>query len=103
MWAHCACSTDSLTWDDVCQLWDNGVYNAKEVKIIATLYFDGAELSAVLDVIENVENESQTLEAMNTDTRNVSWDSDIQPAATNIDIGIARAKADQTGNRRMLL
>jgi hypothetical protein len=84
MWAHCVCPTDSLTWDDVCQLWDDGVYNAEEVKIIAPLYFDGAELSAVLDVIEIVENESQTLETMNTDP----WDYDIQPAAMNIDIGI---------------
>jgi hypothetical protein len=67
MGVHCAYPAESLTWDDVCQLWDNGVYTAEEVKSIATLYFEGAELTAVIEVIENVENESQTLEAMNTD------------------------------------
>jgi hypothetical protein len=86
MWAHCVCPTDSLTWDDVCQLWDNGVYTAEDVKIIATLYFEGAELSAVQDVIEKVENESQTLEALSPDP----WDYDIQPAPLNIDIGTFR-------------
>jgi hypothetical protein len=45
------------------------------------LYFDGAELSAVVEVIENVENESQTLEAMDPG----GWD--MQPAAMNIYIG----------------
>jgi hypothetical protein len=84
MCVHCVYPAESLTWDEVCELWDNGVYNAKDVKIIASLYFDGAELSAVLDVIESVENESQTLEAMNTDP----WDYDLQLAAMNIDIGI---------------
>jgi hypothetical protein len=103
MWAHRVCSADSLTWDDVCQLWDNGVYNATEVKIIAPLFFDGAELSAVLDVIEAVEKESQILEAMNGDSWSDSWgdswgdsrvdswdnfwDYDLQPAAMDIDIG----------------
>jgi hypothetical protein len=83
MCVHCVYPAESLTWDDVCQLWDNGVYTAEEVKSIAALYFDGAELSAVLEVIENVENESQALEAMNTDT----GDWDMQPAAMNIYIG----------------
>ena len=63
MCVHRAYPGESLTWDDVCQLWDNGVYTAEEVKSIAVLYFDGAELSAVIEVIGNVENESQ--EAMN--------------------------------------
>ena len=86
MCVHCVHPAESLTWDEVCELWDNGVYNAKDVKLIASLYFDGAELSAVLDVIENVEveNESQALEAMNAD----SWGYDVQPAAMNIDIGM---------------
>ena len=66
MCVHRAYPGESLTWDDVCQLWDNGVYTAEEVKSIAVLYFDGAELSAVVEVIENVDNESQTLEAMST-------------------------------------
>jgi hypothetical protein len=60
---------ESLTWDDVCQLWDNGVYTANDIKNIATLYFEGAELSAVLEVIQKVENESHTPEAMNPDPR----------------------------------
>jgi hypothetical protein len=84
MCVHCVYPAESLTWDDVCELWDNGVYNATDVKLIASLYFDGAELSAVVDVIEDVENESQTLEAMNT----APWGYDMQPAAMNIDIGI---------------
>jgi len=63
-------------------LWDNGVYTAEDVKIIAPLYFEGAELSAVLDVIEKVETESQTLETMNPDP----W----EPAAMNIDMGTFR-------------
>jgi hypothetical protein len=83
MCARRAYPAESLTWDDVCQLWDNGVYSAEEVKSIAVLYFDGAELSAVIEVIENVENESQMLEAMNMDPG--GWD--MQPAAMNIYIG----------------
>jgi len=83
MCVHWVYPAESLTWDDVCQLWDNGVYTAEEVKRIATLYFDGAELSAVVEVIENVDNASQTLEAMNTDSG--EWD--MQPAAMNIYIG----------------
>jgi hypothetical protein len=85
MRAHCVYPTDSLTWDDVCQSWDNGVYTAEDVKRIAPLFFDGPELSAVLEVIENVENESQALEAMNTDF----GDRDMQPATINIHIGIS--------------
>jgi hypothetical protein len=84
MCIHCVYPAESLTWDEVCELWDNGVYNAKDVALIASLYFDGAELSAVLDVIENVENESKALEAMNTDP----WGYDTQHAAMNIDMGM---------------
>jgi hypothetical protein len=85
MCAHRVYPTDSLTWDDVCQLWDDGVYTARDVESIAPLYFDGAELSAVLDVIENVENESQTPGATNT----APGDYDIQPAAITISLGIS--------------
>jgi len=60
---------ESLTWDDVCQLWDNGVYTANDIKNIATLYFEGAELSAVLEVIEKVENDSHPQGTMNPDPR----------------------------------
>jgi hypothetical protein len=67
MLTHCTCPTESLTWDDVCQLWDNGVFTAEDVKNIASLYFEGAELSAVLEVVEKVENDSHVLEIMNTD------------------------------------
>ena len=83
MCVHCVYPAESLTWDDVCELWDNGVYNANDVKVIAPLYFDGAELSAVLEVIEDVDIESQTLEAMNT----APWGYDVQPAAIDIDVG----------------
>ena len=79
MYAHFVWPADSLTWDDVCQLWDNGVYTAEDVKSIAPLFFDNAELSAVLDVIESVENESQAPEAMNTDP----WSYEKEPPATN--------------------
>jgi hypothetical protein len=65
MRTHCVYPTDSLTWDDVCQLWDSGFYTAEDVKSIATLYFDSAELSAVLEVIENVDNDSQVLVTIN--------------------------------------
>ena len=83
MRADCVYPTDSLTWDDVCQLWDNGFYTTEDVKSIATLYFDSAELPVVLGVIEDVENESQTLAAMSKDPE----DRDVQPAAANIYIG----------------
>jgi hypothetical protein len=59
------CPTESLTWDDVCQLWDSDVITAEDIKNIAPLYFDKAELSAVLEVIEKVENDSCTPEIMN--------------------------------------
>src|SRR5262245_33973200 len=84
MRAYSVYPTDSLTWDDVCQLWDNGFYTTEDVKSIATLYFDSTELPVVLGVIEDVENESQTLDAMSTDPE----DRDMQPAAMNIYIGI---------------
>src|SRR5262249_15386009 len=77
---------ESLTWDDVCQLWDNGVYNAEDVKNIASLYFEGAELSAVLEVIEKVEDDSQTPEAMNPDPGIHLG----HPPAMNICIGVSR-------------
>jgi hypothetical protein len=67
MYTYCLRPTESLIWDDVCQLWDNGVYTAEDIKNIAPLYFDEAELSAVLEVVENVENDSHKLETMNTD------------------------------------
>ena len=67
MRTHCLRPTESLTWDDVCELWDGGVYSAKEMEMIATQYFDGAELLAVLKVIEKVENDSHSMEAMKTD------------------------------------
>ena len=52
------CRTESLTWDDVCQLWDSDVITAEDVRNIAPLYFEKAELTAVLEVIEKVENDS---------------------------------------------
>jgi hypothetical protein len=67
MYTYCLRPTESLTWDDVCQLWDNGVYTAEDIRNIAPLYFDEAELSAVLEVVGNVENDSHKLETMNTD------------------------------------
>jgi hypothetical protein len=41
-------------------LWDNGVYDFEEIKSIASLFFDGANLRAVLKVIEIVENGSHS-------------------------------------------
>jgi len=63
MCVHCVLPTEGLTWDDLCELWDLGAYTGDEVKKIATLYYEGAELSAVLEVIEKVENDSPTSEA----------------------------------------
>ena len=68
--AHCIRPTERLTWDDVCELWDDGVFTAEEIGKIAILFFDGAELRAVLKVIDKVENNSRSLEAMNTDAGN---------------------------------
>jgi hypothetical protein len=68
--AYRVCPTESLTWDDVCQLWDDGVFTAESVKNIAPLYFEKAELKAVLEVIEKVENDSYTPETMNTNRGN---------------------------------
>ena len=65
--AHCIRPTERLTWDDVCELWDDGVFTAEEIGKIAILFFDGAELRAVLKVIDNVENDSRSLDAMSTD------------------------------------
>ena len=67
MYTHCIRPTGRLSWDDVCELWDDGVLTAEEMEKIATLYFGGAELRAVLKVIEKVENDSRSLEAMNMD------------------------------------
>ena len=72
------CPREGLTWDDVCELWDNGVYTAEEIKSIAPLYFEGAELSAVLEVVEKVENDSHKLKTMSTDS------------AMRIDIGASK-------------
>jgi hypothetical protein len=68
MYAHCERPIERLGWDDVCELWDDGVLTAEEVQRIATLFFDGAELRAVLKVIESVEDDSRSLVAVNTDT-----------------------------------
>jgi hypothetical protein len=35
------------------------VYTAQDIKNIAPLYFEGPELSAVLEVVEKVENDSR--------------------------------------------
>jgi Asp-tRNA(Asn)/Glu-tRNA(Gln) amidotransferase C subunit len=43
------------------------VYTAEEIEKIASLYFEGAELSAVREVIEKVESGSHTLETIDTD------------------------------------
>jgi hypothetical protein len=67
MYTHCLRPTESLTWDDVCGLWDNGVYAAEEIEKIASPYFEAAELSDVREVIEKVESDSHTLETVNTD------------------------------------
>ena len=83
MYTLCLCPTEGLTWDDVCQLWDSGVYTAEDIKIIASLYFEGSELSAVLEVVEKVENDSPMLETMNTDSE------DCDPAAMK-DTGVSK-------------
>jgi len=82
-YTRCTSPTEGLTWDDVCELWDDGVYTADEVKTIALLYFEGAELSAVLEVVEKVEDESHTLETMNTDS------GAYHPAAMKICTGVS--------------
>jgi hypothetical protein len=78
------CPTEGLTWDDVCALWDNGVYSAEDIKNIAPLYFEGAELSAVLEVIEKVENDTHTLKTMSTDPGN------YHTPTIGIDIGASK-------------
>ena len=67
MYAHCIRPTERLTWDDVCELWDAGVFSADQMEKIATLFFGGAELRAVLKVIEKVENDTRSLEPISTD------------------------------------
>lgn len=78
------CPTEGLTWDDVCELWDNGVYTAEDIKSIAPLYFEGAELSAVLEVVEKVENDSHAPKTMSTDPE------DDRPTAMKVDIGASK-------------
>src|SRR5215510_1797342 len=78
------CPTEGLTWDDVCEMWDNGVYSAEDIKSIAPLYFEGAELSAVLEVVEKVENDSLTRKTMSTDPGS------YHTAAMRIDIGASK-------------
>jgi len=60
------------------------VFTAKDVKKIAPLYFEKAELTAVLEVIEKVENESYTPETMDTGRRNYLR----HPAAMKVCIGV---------------
>jgi hypothetical protein len=67
MYTHRLHPTECLTWDDVCELWDGGVFTAKEIKKIASLYFEGTELSAVREVIEKMENDSHAKETINTE------------------------------------
>jgi len=84
MYTFCIYATEGLTWDDVCQLWDDGVYTAEDIKRIALLYFDGAELFAVLEVVEKVEKDSCPVEEMNLDTE------DYHPAAAMwISVGVS--------------
>jgi len=82
---YLACPTQTLTWDDVCQLWDNGVFTVEDVKNIAPLYFEKAELFAALEVIEKVENESYTPETMNTDR----WNYLTDPASIKVCVGVS--------------
>ena len=67
MSAHCGRPIERLGWDDVCELWDDGVFTAEEMQRIATLFFEGAELRAVLRVIETMENDSRSPVAENAD------------------------------------
>ena len=85
IYARCVSPTEGLTWDDVCQLWDDGAYTADDIKRIAHLYFEGAELSAVLEVVDKVEDDSHTLETMNAD----SGDYLKHPAAMRMCIGVS--------------
>ena len=58
MCTHCTSPAECVTWDDVCEWWDNGVYTTEDVRLIAYAYFEGAELSAVLEEIEKVASHS---------------------------------------------
>jgi hypothetical protein len=62
------------------------VYTATDIKNIASLYFEGAELSAVLEVIEKVEDDSHAPETMNTDP----GDPGDHPPAINICLGVSK-------------
>jgi hypothetical protein len=48
-------------------LWDDGVFTAQEIRKIASLYFEGTELSAVREVIDKMENDSHAMGTINTD------------------------------------
>jgi len=85
MYARCISPTEGLTWDDVCLLWDDGVYTADDVKKIAPLYFEGAELSDVLEVVQNVEDDSPAPETMNADSGAYL----SHPAAMTMYIGVS--------------
>jgi hypothetical protein len=63
MCAHFVPPREGLTWDEVCELWDHGAFTTDEIKKIAPLFFEGAELSLVLDVIETVDHDSHPSEA----------------------------------------
>jgi len=91
------CPTESLTWDDVCQLWDNGVFTAEDIKNIAPLYFEKAELTAVLEVIEKVENDFYTPETTNTNR----GDCLRHPVAIKVCIGVSKYLGFEGG--KMLL
>ena len=62
------------------------MFTAEDVKNIAPLYFEKAELTAVLEVIEKVENDSYTPEPMDTDRRNYLR----HPAAMKVCIGVSK-------------
>jgi hypothetical protein len=61
MCTHFIPPREGLTWDDLCELWDRGAFTIADIKNIAPLYFEGAELCAVLDVIEKVENDEMKM------------------------------------------
>jgi len=62
------------------------VFTAEDIKSIAHLYFEKAELTAVLEVIEKVENDSYTPETMNPDRRNYLR----HPDAMKVCIGVLK-------------
>jgi hypothetical protein len=62
------------------------VFTAEDIKNIAPLYFEKAELIAVLEVIEKVENDFYTPETTNTN-RGVCF---RHPAAMKVCIGASK-------------